>query len=153
MGACGLSLDAETRRRGERSGEAGREREGSGFTVSAEWRAETAEKESELGLDWQAEARPTENTAFQEKLKGMPDRLRHLQATLDMNFDRAKRYFPPEDQELAELHGEVSRALWPTPPKPVDLDAAAILLKRYVAGIDRRIDDLGRASGGEEPDR
>lgn len=104
-------------------------------------------------IDGAAVAALTENTAFQEKLKGMPDRLRHLQATLDMNFDRAKRYFPPEDQELAELHGEVSRALWPTPPKPVDLDAAAILLKRYVAGIDRRIDDLGRASGGEEPDR
>ena len=70
MGACGLSLDAETRRRGGRSGEAGREREGSGFTVSAEWGAETAKKESELGLDWQAEARPTEGVVTQNSKVG-----------------------------------------------------------------------------------
>jgi Trypsin-like peptidase domain len=93
----------------------------------------------------------TENTAFQEKLQGMPDRLRHLLHTLDVNFERAKRYFPAEDQELAVLYGEASRALRQTPGKPIDLDAAAILLKRYVAEIDRRIDDLGDASAGEKP--
>ena len=70
MGACGLSLDGETRRRGGRSGEAGREREGSRFTVSAEWGAETAEKESELGSDWQAEGRPTEGVVTQNSRVG-----------------------------------------------------------------------------------
>ena len=68
MGACGLSLDAETRRRGGRSGEAGREREGSGFTVSAEWGAETAEKESGVPSDWLA--RPTGGVVTQNSRVG-----------------------------------------------------------------------------------
>ncbi|HEY6792299.1 MAG TPA: hypothetical protein VI365_33810 [Trebonia sp.] len=104
-------------------------------------------------IDGAAVAALTENAAFQEKLEGMPDRLRHLRSTLNVNFDRAARYFPPEDQELAKLYGEANRALQQAPRKPIDLDAAAILLKRYVAGIDRRIDELGGASGGEEADR
>jgi Trypsin-like peptidase domain len=104
-------------------------------------------------IDGAAVAALTENAAFQEKLQGAPDRLRHLQGTLDVNFDLARRYFSPEDHELGELYGAVSCALQQAPRKPIDLDAAAILLKRYVAGIDRRIDDLGGASGGREPDR
>lgn len=113
----------------------------------------SAGQDPELGaIDGAAVAACTANAAFQEKLEGMPGLLSHLQDTLDVNFDYAKRYFPPEDQELAGLYGGASRALQETPGKPVNLDAAAAALRRYIAGIDRRIEGLPAADTGEAPD-
>jgi hypothetical protein len=75
---------------------------------------------------------------------GTCEYLMELRGRLDSNRRLAARHFGAEDLPLADLHAQASQALLPA---PIDLAAARMLVERYIAEVDRRIDEDEKEHG------
>lgn len=102
-------------------------------------------------VDEAAVAALGEIASFRQRSERMDGLLNDLRSTLEVNQVRAARHLPEEDQDLAVRYAQARRALWQA---PIDLDTAGRSVVRYVAEVNRRIGDHGRAGGKvEEADR
>jgi Trypsin-like peptidase domain len=110
--------------------------------------ASAARQDPELAaVDEAAVAALGEIASFRQRSERMDHLLDDLRSTLEVNQVRAARYLPEEDQDLADWYGRARRALWQA---PIDVDAAGTAVIRYVAEVDRRIGNHGRAGGKVE---
>jgi Trypsin-like peptidase domain len=78
--------------------------------------------------------------SFTQKSRRLDERLDDLRQTLEVNRERATRYFGAEDQPLADRYDLAARAVWQA---PIELAAARMLVERYIAEVERRIGEIG----------
>jgi hypothetical protein len=95
-------------------------------------------------IDAEAVAALDKIGSFSQKSRRMDEYLKELRGRLDSNRRLAARHFGAEDLPLADLHAQASQALLPA---PIDLAAARMLVERYIAEVDRRIDEDEKEHG------
>jgi hypothetical protein len=78
-------------------------------------------------------------SSFTQELRRLDECLENLRQTLEVNRERATRYFGAEDQPLADRYDQAARALWQA---PIDLAAARMAVERYIAEVARRIGEI-----------
>lgn len=80
-----------------------------------------------------------EVASFTQGSRRLDERLDDLRQTLNVNRERAARYFGAEDQPLADRYDQAARGLWHA---PIDLAAARMQVERYVAEVGRRTGEV-----------
>lgn len=79
-----------------------------------------------------------EMASFRQRSGHLDECLENLQQTLEVNRERATRHFGAEDQPLADRYEQAAHAVWQA---PIDLAAARLSVKQYVAEVERRISE------------
>ena len=102
--------------------------------------ARVTEPNPELtAVDGEAVAALGQISSFAQESRHLDECLENWRQTLEVNRERATRYFGAEDQPLADRYDQAARAMW---QGPVDLAAARVLAERYIAEVARRISEI-----------
>lgn len=112
--------------------------------------ARVTEPKLELtAIYWEAAAALGEVASFTQRSRQLDECLENLRQTLEVNRERATRYFGAENQPLADRYDQAARAVWQA---PIDLAAARMSAERYIAEVERRIGEIGMTAEADEID-
>ncbi len=78
-------------------------------------------------------------SSFTQESRQLDECLENLRQALEVNRERATRYFGAEDQPLADLYDQANDAVWLA---PIDVTAARMSVERYIAEVERRIGEI-----------
>lgn len=77
--------------------------------------------------------------SFTQRSRHLDEWLENLRQTLEVNRERATKYFGAEDQPLGDRYDQAARAVWQA---PIDLATARTAVERYIAEVECRIGEI-----------